>query len=358
MSSEDRPYRVLARKYRPAVFSEMIGQEVLVRTLTNAIEGGRLAHAYLFTGVRGVGKTTTARILARAINCIGPDGRGGPTIEPCGDCEPCRAIAEDRHVDVLEIDAASHTGVDNIREIIDGVRYRPTTARFKVYIIDEVHMLSKHAFNALLKTLEEPPDHVKFVFATTEIRKIPVTVLSRCQRFDLRRVDVETLSGHYASIAGKEGFGISPAGLRLIARAADTIFIDRARLKDIVRVNQLIADKLHGGEGIVFFPESTTSEDGNLLPFKTALFEAPVQAKLPVHYLSLSYDAPPGGPTALEAIVWRDPVTFFGHFVQIALLPHSKAIVAFGKQPIAADDRKVLAEKLREAVQAGRPPLE
>ncbi len=144
----------------------------------------------------------------------------------------------------------------------------------------------------------------------------------------------------------------------LIARAADTIFIDRARLKDIVRVNQLIADKLHGGEGIVFFPESTTSEDGNLLPFKTALFEAPVQAKLPVHYLSLSYDAPPGGPTALEAIVWRDPVTFFGHFVRIALLPHSKAIVAFGKQPIAADDRKVLAEKLREAVQAGRPPLE
>ena len=158
-----------------------------MRTRNNAIESGRLAHAYLFTGVRGVGKTTTARILARALNCIGADGQGGPTVSPCGECEPCRAIAEDRHVDVLEIDAASHSGVAEIRDLIDGVRYRPVSARYKVYIIDEVHMLSKEAFNSLLKTLEEPPEDVVFIFATTEIRKIPMTVLSRCQRVDLRR---------------------------------------------------------------------------------------------------------------------------------------------------------------------------
>jgi DNA polymerase-3 subunit gamma/tau len=199
----------------------MIGQEVLVRTLTNAIEGGRLAHAYLFTGVRGVGKTTTARILARSINCVGPDGRGGPTIEPCGECEPCRAIAEDRHVDVLEMDAASHSGVAEIRDLIDGVRYRPVSARYKVYIIDEVHMLSKEAFNALLKTLEEPPPDVVFIFATTEIRKIPMTVLSRCQRFDLRRIEAEELAAYLTVITGREGVTASPAALALIARAAD-----------------------------------------------------------------------------------------------------------------------------------------
>jgi len=221
MSSEDRPYRVLARKYRPAVFSEMIGQEVLVRTLTNAIEGGRLAHAYLFTGVRGVGKTTTARILARAINCVGPDGWGGPTIEPCGECEPCRAIAEDRHVDVIEMDAASHSGVAEIRDLIDGVRYRPVSARYKVYIIDEVHMLSKEAFNALLKTLEEPPQDVVFIFATTEIRTLPMTVLSRCQRFDLRRIEAEELAAYLTVITEREGVTASAAALALIARAAD-----------------------------------------------------------------------------------------------------------------------------------------
>ena len=207
VSTEDAaPYRVLARKYRPASFADLIGQEAVVRTLTNAIAAGRIAHAYILTGVRGVGKTTTARILARALNCVGPEGAGdGPTSEPCGRCEHCRAIAEDRHIDVLEMDAASRTGIDDIRELIEGVRYRPVSARHKVYIVDEVHMLSRQAFNGLLKTLEEPPEHVIFIFATTEIRKVPVTVLSRCQRFDLRRVDEERLAAHFAAIAASEG---------------------------------------------------------------------------------------------------------------------------------------------------------
>ena len=204
MSEPGTAYRVLARKYRPSTFAELIGQEAMVRTLTNAIATGRIAHAFILTGVRGVGKTTTARILARALNCVGPDGKGGPTDQPCGVCEPCRAIAEDRHVDVMEMDAASRTGVDDIRELTDGVRYKPVAARFKIYIIDEVHMLSKNAFNALLKTLEEPPPDVKFIFATTEIHKVPVTVLSRCQRFSLRRVPVELLAAHYAAIAAAE----------------------------------------------------------------------------------------------------------------------------------------------------------
>jgi DNA polymerase-3 subunit gamma/tau len=226
------PYRVLARKYRPTDFAGLIGQEALVRTLTNAIQSGRLAHAFVLTGVRGVGKTTTARIIARALNCVGIDGKGGPTIEPCGTCEHCRAIADDRHVDILEMDAASRTGVNDIREIIEGVRYRPTSARFKIYIIDEVHMLSTAAFNALLKTLEEPPEHVKFVFATTEIRKIPVTVLSRCQRFDLRRVEMDVLAAHFRAIAAKEGAEIDEAALRLIARAADGSVRDGLSLLD------------------------------------------------------------------------------------------------------------------------------
>ena len=229
---DDGPYRVLARKYRPTNFSDLIGQEALVRTVTNAIRTGRLAHAFLFTGVRGVGKTSTARILARALNCTGIEGNDGPTAEPCGVCEHCLAIAEDRHVDVIEMDAASRTGVDDIRELIDGVRYRPTSARYKVYIVDEVHMLSKQAFNALLKTLEEPPPHAKFIFATTEVRRLPVTVLSRCQRFDLRRVDATTLAAHFEAVAEKENADIAPGAIRLIARAADGSVRDGLSLLD------------------------------------------------------------------------------------------------------------------------------
>ena len=229
---DDGPYRVLARKYRPTNFSDLIGQEALVRTVTNAIRTGRLAHAFLFTGVRGVGKTSTARILARALNCTGIEGNDGPTAEPCGVCKHCLAIAEDRHVDVIEMDAASRTGVDDIRELIDGVRYRPTSARYKVYIVDEVHMLSKQAFNALLKTLEEPPPHAKFIFATTEVRRLPVTVLSRCQRFDLRRVDAATLAAHFEAVAEKENADIAPGAIRLIAGAADGSVRDGLSLLD------------------------------------------------------------------------------------------------------------------------------
>jgi DNA polymerase-3 subunit gamma/tau len=216
-----QPYRVLARKYRPQSFDELIGQDAMVQTLGNAIKRERLAHAFLLTGVRGVGKTSTARLIAKALNCIGPDGQGGPTIEPCGQCEPCRAIAEGRHIDVVEMDAASHTGVDDVREIIEAVRYAAVSARYKVYIIDEVHMLSKNAFNALLKTLEEPPAHVKFLFATTEVNKVPVTVLSRCQRFDLRRIPAERLAAHFGEVARKEGVEVEEAALALIARAAE-----------------------------------------------------------------------------------------------------------------------------------------
>jgi DNA polymerase-3 subunit gamma/tau len=226
-------YRVLARKYRPSDFSGLIGQEALVRTLKNAFATGRIAHAFMLTGVRGVGKTTTARIVARALNCIGPDGkRTEPTIQPCGVCEPCRAIAESRHVDVQEMDAASRTGIDDVREIIEGVRYAPASARYKVYIIDEVHMLSKQAFNGLLKTLEEPPPHVKFIFATTEIRKVPVTVLSRCQRFDLRRVEPAELIAHLKAITDKENVRIEDGALALIARAAEGSVRDGLSLLD------------------------------------------------------------------------------------------------------------------------------
>ncbi|QPQ55834.1 DNA polymerase III subunit gamma/tau [Allosphingosinicella flava] len=242
MSESPQPYRVLARKYRPQSFGELIGQDAMVRTLGNAIRRGRLAHAFLLTGVRGVGKTSTARIMAKALNCVGPDGQGGPTIDPCGVCEYCTSIMEGRNVDVIEMDAASHTGVDDMRSIIDISRNTGFGARFQVFIIDEVHMLSKNAFNALLKTLEEPPENTKFLLATTEVNKVPVTVLSRCQRFDLRRISAEQLAAHFAEVVQKEGVTVEPEALALIARAAEGSARDGLSILD-----QAIA---HGAEGV------------------------------------------------------------------------------------------------------------
>ena len=245
--SQEAPtaYRVLARKYRPETFAALIGQEALVRTLSNALEMKRLAHAFVLTGVRGIGKTSTARLLAKGLNCIGVDGSGKETLEPCGSCEPCTAIGAGRHVDVLEIDAASHTGVDDAREIIEGVGYRPVSARYKIYIIDEVHMMSKSAFNALLKTLEEPPEAVKFIFATTEIRKVPVTILSRCQRYDLRRVSADMLEEHLQKICDQEGITYDAAALRTIAVAAEGSVRDALSMLD--QAAAMTADKLVEG---------------------------------------------------------------------------------------------------------------
>jgi len=225
-------YRVLARKYRPQTFADLIGQEALVRTISNAIAKNRLAQAYILTGIRGIGKTTSARIIARALNCVGADGQGGMTPQPCGVCKHCTDIANDCHVDVIEIDAASNTGVDNVREIIEGAKYNPLSARYKIYIIDEVHMLSKSAFNALLKTLEEPPERLKFIFATTEIRKVPVTILSRCQRFDLRRIEAEMLCDYFKTILEKEDVTAETEAVALIAKAADGSVRDGLSLLD------------------------------------------------------------------------------------------------------------------------------
>ncbi len=225
-------YQVLARKYRPETFADLVGQDAMVRTLRNAFKADRIAQAFVMTGIRGTGKTTTARIIAKGMNCIGPDGNGGPTTDPCGKCEHCVAIMEGRHVDVMEMDAASRTGVGDIREIIDSVHYRAASARYKIYIIDEVHMLSTSAFNALLKTLEEPPAHVKFIFATTEIRKVPVTVLSRCQRFDLRRIEPEVMIALLRKIATAENAEITNEALALITRAAEGSARDATSLLD------------------------------------------------------------------------------------------------------------------------------
>ena len=225
-------YKVLARKYRPETFKDLVGQAAMVQTLQNAFEADRIAQAFILTGIRGTGKTTTARIIAKGLNCIGLDQNGGPTIEPCGKCSNCTAIIKGNHVDVMEMDAASRTSVDDIREIIESIYYKASSGRFKVYIIDEVHMLSNNAFNALLKTLEEPPEHVKFIFATTEIRKVPVTVLSRCQRFDLRRIEPEEMMALLQKIAGSEGVNVSEDALRMITRAAEGSARDATSLLD------------------------------------------------------------------------------------------------------------------------------
>lgn len=265
-------YTVLARKYRSQDFESLIGQDVLVKTLTTAINTGRIAHAYIFTGIRGTGKTSTARILAKALNCLSSDG---PTSKPCGTCENCRAIAAGQHIDVMEIDAASHTGVDNMREILDAALYRPTNARYKVYIIDEVHMLSTSAFNALLKTLEEPPAHVIFILATTEIRKVPVTILSRCQRFDLARVPVETLKKHFAWVASQENIELSDGANELLARAADGSVRDGLSLLD-----QAIAQTGgHVDEGAVMDMLKRTDR-GTVVNFMKTVLSGDVNAAL------------------------------------------------------------------------------
>ena len=230
--NEDDSYKVLARKYRPETFKDLVGQAAMVQTLKNAFEADRIAQAFILTGIRGTGKTTTARIIAKGLNCIGLDQKGGPTVEPCGKCSNCTAIIEGNHVDVLEMDAASRTGVDDIREIIESIYYKASSGRFRVYIIDEVHMLSNNAFNALLKTLEEPPKHVKFIFATTEIRKVPVTVLSRCQRFDLRRIEPEEMIALLQRIAKSEGVNVSEDAFRMITRAAEGSARDATSLLD------------------------------------------------------------------------------------------------------------------------------
>jgi len=268
----DNNYTVLARKYRSQDFESLIGQDVLVKTLTTAINTGRIAHAYIFTGIRGTGKTSTARILAKALNCLASDHA---TSKPCGVCENCRAIAAGQHIDVMEIDAASHTGVDNMREILDAALYRPTNARYKVYIIDEVHMLSTSAFNALLKTLEEPPAHVIFILATTEIRKVPVTILSRCQRFDLARVPVETLKKHFAWVAEQEHIELSDGANELLARAADGSVRDGLSLLD-----QAIAQTGgHVDEGAVLDMLKRTDR-GTVVNFMKTVLSGDVNAAL------------------------------------------------------------------------------
>ncbi|MGO4573147.1 DNA polymerase III subunit gamma/tau [Microvirga sp. 2TAF3] len=310
-SSSASPYRVLARKYRPRTFDDLIGQEAMVRTLSNAFETGRIPQAWMLTGVRGVGKTTTARILARGLNYQKPDGTGGPTIHMPELGLHCEAIMESRHVDVLEMDAASHTGIDDVRQIIDGIRYSPVSARYKVYIIDEVHMLSEKAFNAFLKTLEEPPPHAKFIFATTEIRKVPVTILSRCQRFDLRRIDADKLVAHLGRICDAEGVKTDQEALASIARAAEGSARDSLSLLD-----QAIAH----GAGIV---KSETVRDMLGLADRSQvidLFEAVMRGDVPAAFAGLraQYDA-----GADPSVILSDLAAFSHIVTRLKLIPEA-----------------------------------
>ncbi len=305
------PYRVLARKYRPRTFDDLIGQEAMVRTLSNAFDTGRIPQAWMLTGVRGVGKTTTARILARGLNYETPDGSGAPTIHMPGLGVHCAAIMESRHVDVLEMDAASHTGIEDVRQIIDGIRYSPASARYKVYIIDEVHMLSEKAFNAFLKTLEEPPPHAKFVFATTEIRKVPVTILSRCQRFDLRRIEADKLVAHLSRICDAEGVRADPEALAAIARAAEGSARDSLSLLD-----QAIAY----GAGVV---TSDTVRDMLGLADRAGvidLFEAAMRGDVPAAFAGLraQYDA-----GADPGVILSDLAAFSHVVTRLKLLPEA-----------------------------------
>jgi DNA polymerase-3 subunit gamma/tau len=310
------PYRVLARKYRPKTFDDLIGQEAMVRTLSNAFETGRIPQAWMLTGVRGVGKTTTARILARGLNYQKADGQGsndssGPTIHMPELGVHCEAIMESRHVDVLEMDAASHTGIDDVRQIIDGIRYSPVSARYKVYIIDEVHMLSEKAFNAFLKTLEEPPPHAKFIFATTEIRKVPVTILSRCQRFDLRRIEADKLVAHLGRICNAEGVQADQEALAAIARAAEGSARDSLSLMD-----QAIAH----GAGVVT-PDTVRDMLG--LADRTQvidLFEAVMRGDVPAAFAGLrsQYDA-----GADPGVILSDLAAFSHVVTRLKLIPEA-----------------------------------
>jgi DNA polymerase III subunit gamma/tau len=334
-AQRSEPYRVLARTHRPQRLSELIGQEALVRTLANALRTGRIAHAFLLTGIRGVGKTTTARIIARALNCTGADGAGQPTPEPCGVCAHCIGIAEGRHIDVLEMDAATRTGIDDVRELVDSVRYAPTSARYKVYIVDEVHMLSEKAFNGLLKTLEEPPPQTIFVFATTEVRKVPVTVLSRCQRFDLRRVEGEVLRRHLAAIAESEQVGIEPGALALLVRAAEGSVRDGLSLLD-----QAIA--LQGAEGGAITAQQVQdmlglADRGRVL----TLFELVSKGEIPGALAQLTelYDL----GTEPEAVL-QDLLEIAHWLTRIKVTPESAA--AFGVAAADVERGKALAAQL------------
>ena len=318
-------YRVLARKYRPATFAELIGQDAMVRTLTNAFAQGRIAQAYLLTGVRGVGKTTTARILARALNYEPKEGAGGgPTLDMPVLGRHCEAIMESRHIDVIEMDAASHNGVDDVRQINEAVRYTPVSARYKIYILDEVHMFSGAAFNALLKTLEEPPPHVKFIFATTEVRKVPVTVLSRCQRFDLKRVEADAIVKHLAEIAGKEKVKAEPEALALIARAAEGSVRDSLSLFD-----HAIA---HGG-GTVKAEEVRTmlglADRARVIDLFEALMKGDIAAAL--------------GEFRAQYEIGADPAVILTDLAEFTHL-----LTRFKVLPAAADDRSLIeAERKR-----------